>query len=157
MTDLTMTAVSLVRDMKAALVAATDQLAASGLEVTKVELELHTVIDHSVGGGIEIKVLEIGGDVTREESNTLSLSLVPSPEGLELMAAAPEDLIAAIVATSAASWDAANTPPAFDLSESRVELAVGVTKEGNVKFFARGSGSRENTHTMTITLTPVEG
>jgi Trypsin-co-occurring domain 2 len=154
--DLTTTAVSLVRDMKSALVAANDQLGQNALKVTKVDLELHTVINKSAGGEISIKVLEIGGDVSKDETNTLSLTLVPSVGGLELMASAPEDLVAAIVAIGAASWEAANAPPAFDLNEATVELEVGVTTEGQVKFFAKGSGSREQSHSMAITLAPIE-
>jgi hypothetical protein len=155
MTDLSTSAVALVQDMKAAVLAAGDRLRENYLKITKVELELRTVVQKSAGGGVSIRVLEIDGDISRDETGTLSVTLVPAKGGLQLMAPPSEELIAAIVATAAASAEASQLPPRFDLTESTVTLDVGVTMSGKVQLFAHGAGSREKGHTMTITLEPL--
>ncbi len=153
--NLSSSAVALVREMKAAIARADDELRKSELKITQVVLELSTMIEKTAGGGVTISVLEIDGDYTRSDTNTLTLTLVPSKRGVQLMAAPSQELVEAILATAAASWAAADSPPAFDLTEAMVSMEVGVTKEGKVRVIVHGGASSEHGHTMTITLVPL--
>ncbi len=153
--NLSRSATRLVREMKAAVARADGELRENNLKITKVELELRTVIEKSGGGGISVSVVEIDGDVTRTDSNTLALTLVPSKRGVQLMSPASEQLVEAILATAAASLEAADNPPAFELEEATVSIEVGVTAEGKIKVIAHGGASRDRGHTMTITLAPL--
>jgi hypothetical protein len=153
--DLSRSAIGLVREMKSAIARADGELRKNELKITRVELELKTVIEKSGGGGISISVVEIDGDVTRTDSNTLTLTLVPSKRGVQLMSPPSDQLVDAILATASAAWEAADSPPAFDLQEATVSIEVGVTAEGKIKVIAHGGASRDHGHTMTITLSPL--
>ena len=153
-------AAQLVRDTKAAIVHANRQLVKQNLKITKVDLELRVDTVSSGGAGISVQLAgigaDLGGDHDRDSSSSLHLSLVPDPEASELMGSVPEDFVAAIVAISAATTEAAEYPPQFDLHEAVVSFDVDVTNSGQFQFIVRGSRSRTSGSTMTITLVPCQ-
>ena len=153
--NLSSSAVSLVREVKAAINSADAQLRQNDLKITEVDLELRTVVETTAGGGVTIGVLEVGGDRTRDDTNTLSLRLTPSTAGVQLMASPAEDLVAAILATSAASLAAADSPPAFILVDATVTIEVEVNLSGKVSLIARGGAAHTKGHTLTLTLSPL--
>jgi Trypsin-co-occurring domain 2 len=151
-------AAQLVRDTKGAIVHANRELAKQGLKITKVDLELRVDTVSSGGAGISVQLAGIGADMgadhNRDSSSSLHLSLVPDLEASELMGSVPEDFVAAIVAISAATAEAAAYPPEFDLDEAVVSFDVDVTNSGQFQFVLRGSRSKSSGSTMAITLAP---
>ncbi len=149
-------AAQLVRDTKAAIVHANRQLVKQGLKITKVDLELRVEAVSSGGAGISVQLMgmgaDLGADHDRDSSSSLHLSLVPDPEASELMGSIPEDFVAAIVAISAATAEAAAYTPQFDLDEAVISFDVDVTNSGQFKFVVRGSRSKSTGSTMAITL-----
>jgi hypothetical protein len=150
-------ALNFVREIKAALNAAQRKLRQSGLKITKVDLELQTVVTRAAGGGVTIKILSIEGHRTQETSQTIALSLVPSASAVTLMAGLDEELIEAIEVVARATAEAADTNPAMELTEATITLALSMTDDGKVKLLVEGSGSREHSHTATLTVAPLDG
>jgi hypothetical protein len=150
-------AAQLVRDTKGAIVHANRQLTKEGLKITKIELELRVTANTSGGAGVSFELAGVGADVgadhERDDSTTLHISLIPDPEATELFGSVPEDFVAAIIAVSAATAEAASYPPEFVLDDAVISFDVDVTNSGQFKFFARGSRSKSSGNTMAITLT----
>jgi hypothetical protein len=145
-------AVRLVREVKGAILETADDLAAQGLQVRQVDLELKTRLARQFGGALRVKIIELSGQVAKEEVQTIMISLVPRPEALRLMGPVSEELRESVEVISSAVREAAQSAPIFDLDSASVSLEVGVERSGKVSVFLEGSGKRGNTHTITLTL-----
>lgn len=152
MADLDKTARDFIREIKAALQKVQRSLDSEALSIKKLELELKTTVTKIVGGGFSIKIIDLEAHHQREDEQTLTIALVPAADGVDLMAGVSEELTEAILAIAVAAKEAADTEPKFALDEATISIAVGMTNDGKVKVFVEGSGSRENTHTATLTL-----
>lgn len=147
-------AVAAVRSIKAAIAESQEDIEDAGLEVSKVELTLETALTKAVGGGFKIKIISLEGHRTRSDTQTLTLDLTPA-KALEGMGPSlADELRDAIVATAAATKEAAEGEPRFDLDEASVALQVEITKDGKVAVFVEGSGEKGTTHTLTLKLKP---
>jgi hypothetical protein len=148
-------AVEAVRSIKAAIAESQARLTGAGLEVSKVELALVTALTKSGGAGFKIKIVDLEAHHTRASTQTLTLDLTPAEKRLERLGPSlAEELAEAIVATAAATKEAAAGEPRFDLEEVSVALQVEIKNDGKVAVFVEGSGEKATTHTLTLTLKP---
>lgn len=150
-------AVTFIQHVKSALNSAADQLQEEGLGITQVDLDLQTTVTKE--GGAEFSVKLVSLDASREEADvsTISLTLVPRPaprRDADLLEV-PDELRDAIAAIAYASREASATAPSMALKAATVTLAVGMTTEGKVSVVLKGSHSRENLHTLRISLEPM--
>lgn len=150
-------ALRFVREVKGALNAAQRRLRQSQLRLTKVDLELQATVTKVAGAGITINIVSVEGHHTEGTTQTIALSLVPSASAVTLMAGLDEELIDAIEVVALATAEAADANPTMELTEATITLAFTMTNDGKVKLLAEGSGSRENSHTATVTVAPLEG
>jgi hypothetical protein len=146
-------AIQMVRDVKAAILRAADDLKQEGLTVSNVSLEIKAVAVKTAEAGLKIKVLDLSADYKREKTQTITLSMTPT-DAVEPFAPVAEELEEAIAVISRAASEAAAGPPMFDLDQADIALEVGVTKDGEVKVFVGGAGEWQTTHTLTLTLRP---
>jgi Trypsin-co-occurring domain 2 len=147
-------AVTAVRSIKAAIAESQQQIEDAGLEVSKVELALETALTKAVGGGFKIKIVGVEAHRTRSDTQTLTLDLTPAKALEGLGPSLADELRDAIVATAAATKEAAEGAPRFKLDEASVALQVEIKKDGKVSVFVEGSGEKGTTHTLTLTLKP---
>ena len=111
-----------------------------GITVSQVDLELKTTLTKSGGGELGFKIeiipidIGIGSNFSKSDIQTISLSLVPAPPGMEFESELSDELVAAVRAVTDAVDDALQSKPAFDLSKATIELSFGVTKDGKAKF-----------------------
>lgn len=130
------------------------------LAVTSVYLRLNTVATVTAGGGLDFRVPFIGmavkikAAVTREQTHSLEMTLVPEPvPGFETRDAAVESVLAdAICTVRAVMARATGGDDPFVLRDSAVELSFGVKRDGTISLGADGELSGEVTHTMRLTL-----
>jgi hypothetical protein len=147
--------VELVRQVKAAIMDAEVAEEDRKLRVTQVDLELKAVFSKGVGGEATVlKIVELGGSLSSEDAQMINISLVPQPQAIELMAAVDEELKEGIKVVKAAVREAAASAPMFALREGKVEVKLGITKEGKVRLFFGPEGKSEDAHKATLTLMP---
>ncbi len=146
--------IELVRAVKAAIAAADED--AYPMAVTQVDLELKTSFDAGVGGSATVlKLVELGASVSREQVQTICISLKPQAGAVELMKGVDEELKEGIRVVKAAVREASVSAPAFQLSEAKVSINVTVDAEGKVKIFFGPEAKWQNVHTATLTLAPL--
>jgi hypothetical protein len=131
------------------------------LRVTSVKLTLHTVATATAGGGVDFRVpllgmqLKVGRKVSRQDTHTLELVLVPEDKADEFevrdgkVEAVLVDAIGTlrrIVAQAGAGEDP------FELEDSSVELSFAVTEGGTITLGFEGELRNEVTHTMKLSL-----
>jgi NTP-dependent ternary system trypsin peptidase co-occuring protein len=153
-------AVALVSEVKTALTRATPQLAANGLKVESVRLDLEASLEVSAGGKVSLfKILTLEAKHTRAETQTICITLKPPTADREAFDSLPgigDTLQQAIVVIAAATKEAAETEPALELTEAEVTLEIAVTNDGSIEVFVEGSGVQGNTHRLTIGLAALE-
>ena len=147
-------AVEAVRNVKSAIAQSQSRLDEAGLAVSKVQLALETELTWQAGVGFKIKIIDLEATHTRARSQTLTLDLTPGPPLEGLGPSLAEQLEEAIVATAAATKEAASTQPRFRLDEASVALQVAIGNDGKVSVFVSGGGEKKTTHTLTVTLQP---
>jgi hypothetical protein len=106
-------AVAAVRSIKAAIAESQQQIEDAGLEVSKVELAWETALAKSVGGGFKIKIVDLEAHHTWADTQTLTLDLTPAKALEGLGPSLADELRDAIVATAAATKEAAAGQPRF--------------------------------------------
>jgi hypothetical protein len=147
-------AVKAVRNVKNAIAQSQRRLDEAGLAVSKVQLALETALTWEAGVGFKIKIIDLEATHTHASSQTLTLDLTPGPQLEGLGPSLAEELEQAIVATAAATREAAATEPRFGLDEASVALQVAISNDGKVAVFVSGGGEKTTTHTLTVTLQP---
>jgi hypothetical protein len=150
-------AVAAVGRIKAAIAESQPEIEDAGLEVSKVELTLETALTKVVGGGFKIKIVDLEAHHTRADTQTLTLDLTPAKTIETLGPSLADELRDAIVATVAATKEAAASEPRFELDEAAVALQVDVKNDGKVSVFVGGGAEKGTTHTLTLTLKPKSG
>jgi len=144
----------LVKQIKTAVQSAQQPLEESGLTITWVGLEIKTTIVASGQVGAKFKIIPVGlsGRYEHSEIQTITLSMVPAPAGIELMAPVSDDLRDAIDVVSKAVQEASRSSPVFELKEATVALKLGVTKDGSIEIIVGAEAKDTTTHSVTLTL-----
>lgn len=132
------------------------------VEVERLELTLRAVAQRSGGRIISLRIpvigQELGGgvDVSRQELQTVELSLVPPtgvPEGSGNWGI-EDELVGAILGIEEGVRRAAKAEPKFELEEAAAELNMVVGREGRLLLVGKGSAGQETAHTVKIYLKP---
>jgi hypothetical protein len=148
-------AVRLVQEVKGAVTTVQPELERDGLAIDQVDLEMKTTMTKEADGGFTFKIVDLEGSYSKEDTKTLDISFTPKPQELDLLAPVEEELLQAIAAISRAAKEAAQTAPAFDLSDASVAFDVAIHEHGKVKVFVGGAVDRERAHTVTLSLKSV--
>lgn len=131
------------------------------LQVTSVYLKLNVIATIAAGGSLEFRIpvlgmkLKIGGTVTRQDTHTLEMTLIPEdlPEEYEVREGDMENiLVEAIETLRAVMARAAEGEDPFVLKNSNVELAFAVTENGVISLGIEGELKDELTHTIRLGL-----
>jgi len=135
------------------------------LRVASVKVTLEVIAAKSGGGEISLRVpftdvgASVGGDVTKRDTQTVDMTLVP-PTRPKLRPVRGFDAEKALVDAIATIRDtmaaAATGDDPWELSESTVNISFGVTKEGSISLAAHGERSSDITQTLLLTLKPVD-
>lgn len=139
-----------------------DTLAMHKLKIKQVDLKVQTKTEEAVDAGVSFNIVVGTGNVKKGKTQTLSLSLVPTPHDIMWggMVDPTKDLIKGIEAISKAVGRVASLVSGFQLNEAKVELAFELLKDasGNISFVivAGGSVSKDNINVITIILKSAE-
>jgi Trypsin-co-occurring domain 2 len=153
---------TLVSSLKSAIRAAEQPLLDNGLIITRAQVRLNLTLSRTDSAGLKLKlsVFELEGGVgeNRDDTITLTLSLVPSKTRLESGIQFDQDVRMAVAVIGMAARQAAMGRPAFDLEEATAELAFTEGSDGKAVFGAVFGGStgsaRAMTHTLILTFAP---
>ncbi len=144
----------LVKQMKLAIQQAHGSLDEGGIRISKVDIEIKTALELSGEAGLTLKIVpvDLSGKYERSEVQTITLSMVPEPPSVDLMAPVSDELKGAIEVVSKAVQEASASKPAFGLTEATVGLNIGVTKDGSIKVLVGGKARETSTHSIKLTL-----
>lgn len=143
--------------IKVASISATDT--GRDLRITSLQLVLNAVATITAGGGMDFRLpflgmkFSIGGAVTRHDTHTIDITLVPPDLQHEVRDVAVETvLLDAIetIRTLVASAVVGDDP--FLLKAGTVELCFAVTKNGSITLGFNGEFKDEITHTLRISV-----
>jgi hypothetical protein len=110
------------------------------LQVTSVRLILEVVASKTAGGRLDFRVpfigmrLRVGGMVTKKDTHTIDMTLVPK-----------------VMASAAAGKDP------WVLSESTIDISFAITETGTISLGAEGELANEVTQTLRLGLGPGPG
>jgi hypothetical protein len=131
------------------------------LRVTSVQLVLHAIATVSAGGGLDFRLpvlgmkLRVGASVTRRDTHTIDMTLVP-PDLLGQYETRDGEietaLLDAVEAIRAVMTLAAQGDDPFLLRAGTVELCFAVAKDGTIALGASGELKDEVTHSLRMTL-----
>lgn len=133
------------------------------LRIGLVQLILEVVASKTVGGGLEFCVpftgmkLKLGGKITKQDTHTIDITLVPPPEaeGRVVRGGDVETaLVNAISTIRQAMASAAGGDDPWVLSEATVDIRFAVTKTGTISIGADGELAGELTQTIRLGLAP---
>lgn len=131
------------------------------LRVTSVQLILEVVATSTLGGGLSFRVpvlgmqLSVGGKVTRQDTHTLDLTLVPpaGPSGHELRDGDVEDAIVDAVTTiRAVIASATEGDDPWLLATGTVDISFVVTESGTIALGVEGELASQVAHTLRLGL-----
>jgi hypothetical protein len=142
--------VTIVQQLKKAIQEA--QLRTPDITVATAQIQLKTTLSGGPGVDFSFHALEISGNYTHSEIQTLTISLTPHPATIEIMAPVADQLVEAIASISSAAREAAVSEPRFDLQGATIDLNVGIDKEGKAMIVIGGSAASSNYHTLTLTV-----
>lgn len=137
----------LIRDLQAAITAATGRLGAVGLRVDEVEVDVKTALTRRAGGELDLKVVKLGGGLGSERAVTVSVAFKPSP--VTTAAGVEGEVIDALEVIEGA---VAAIGDRFALSTAVVELDFATTTDGKLAVVVAGEASRTETHTARLKL-----
>jgi len=139
-----------VAQVEAAVRHATGRLGAARLRVSSVTVTLQTSLTKTADGSFSVKVIELGGKVDRETTQTVSVEF-----GLKSVALYSDDLDEDFTkAIETIERAVAESQRTFDLSTAEVTLRLGKTKAGKVQVVLGGSVEAGQVHEATIKLAP---
>jgi hypothetical protein len=136
---------------------------AKDLRVGSVRLALEVVASKTAGGGLEFFVpfigmkLKMGARVTKEETHTIDITLVPpqEPKVREVRGGDVETaLVESITTIREAMVSAAGGDDPWVLSEGTVDIKFAVTKTGTISIGADGELVGALTNTLRLVLLP---
>jgi len=135
------------------------------LRVVSVQVVLEVVATNSGGSDISLRVpfigseLGISGEVTKRDTETIGITLVPParPKPGPVRGRDTEKALVNAIATIRDTMAAAATgDDPWELSESTVNLAFGVTKDGSISLGLHGERSTDANQTLRLTLKPYD-
>jgi hypothetical protein len=121
------------------------------------------VASNTAGGRLDFRVpvigmkLRLGAAVTRKDTHTIDMTLVPKEErpvrggDIEEVLVSAIETIRRVVASAAAGRDP------WVLSESTIDISFAVTETGTISLGAEGELASEVTQTLRLGLGPVPG
>lgn len=136
---------------------------ARDLQVASVQLILEAVASDTAGGGIDFRVpfigmkLKLGARVTKKDTHTINITLVPPKEiGRQLRDGeeVEEALVKAIGAIRAVTSQAAEGDDPWILSDGAIDISFAITHTGTITLGVDGELSDELTHTLRLRLAP---
>jgi hypothetical protein len=131
------------------------------LRVASIQLTIHAVATASAGGGLDFRVpflgmkLKIGGTVTRRDTHTIDLTLVPPDIGEqhEIRDQPIEAVLVEAVQTIRAVMSrAAGGDDPFVLKTGTVDICFAVTEDGSITLGFNGELKNEVAHTLRMSL-----
>lgn len=129
------------------------------LRVASMQLTLNTVATVTAGGGLDFRVpfvgmkLSIGTAVTRRDTHTIDMTLVPPDLRHAVRDGAVETvLLEAIQTIRTAVARAVGGDDPFILKAGTVELRFAIAKDGSVTLGFNGEFSSEVNHTLRISV-----
>jgi Trypsin-co-occurring domain 2 len=133
------------------------------LQVTSVQLILEVVASKTAGGRLDFRVpvlgmrLRLGGMVTRKDTHTIDMTLMPVQERPVRGGDVEEVLVSAIetIRQVVASAAAGNDP--WVLSDAAIDISFAVNQTGTISLGAEGELGNEITHTLRLGLGPGPG
>lgn len=133
------------------------------LQVTSVRLILEVVASKTAGGRLDFRVpvigmkLRLGSVVTRKDTHSIDMTLVPKQERPVRGGDVEEALVNAIetIRQVVASAAAGNDP--WILSASTIDIAFAVTQAGTISLGAEGELENDVTQTLRLSLGPGPG
>ncbi len=139
---------------------------ARDLRVASVQLILHVLASKTAGGGLTFCVpfvgmkLSVGTKVTRKDTQTIDITLVPpdEPVGRQVRGGEVQDvLVNAISTIRDVMRSAAGGDDPWILSTSTVDISFAITQTGSISFGVDGELANELTHTMRLGLAADHG
>lgn len=136
---------------------------AKGLQVASVQLILHAVASKTAGGGLDFRVpsvemkLGIGAKVTRKDTHTIDMTLVPPQErdtGQVRGGVVDEALVTAIATIRDVMIQAAGGDDPWVLSAGTIDISFAITQSGTISPVVEGELTDELTHTLRLGLVP---
>jgi len=133
------------------------------LQVASVRLILEVVASKTAGGGLDFRVpfigmtLRVGVKVTKKDTHTIDITLVPPEERdtRQVRGGEVEDaLVNAIATIRDVMTRAAEGDDPWFLSEGTVDISFAVTQTGTISLGADGELANELTHTLRLGLAP---
>ena len=154
------TLISVVKDsIKRAGVSRTSQT--RDLWLTSVQLILEVVASQAAGGGLTLCVpfigmkLSVGAKVTRKDTHTIDITLVPpeEPATRQVRGGEVEDvLVNAIATVRDVMRSAAGGDDPWVLSAGTVDISFAITQTGNIALGVDGELANELTQTLRLGL-----
>jgi hypothetical protein len=131
------------------------------LQVASIQLILKVVATVNTGGGLDFRVpflgmkLSLGGSVTRLDTHTIDITLVPPDlsvqheirdQPIETALVEAVETIRRVISRAAAGKDP------FVLKNGVVDLCFAITEDGSITFGFNGELKNEVTHTLRLSL-----
>lgn len=133
------------------------------LRVASIQLILEAIASNAAGGGLDFRVpfigmkLKLGGRVTKKDTHTIDVTLVP-PEDVGRQVRAGEEveeaLVNAIEAIRSVTSKAAEGDDPWILSQGSIDISFAITQTGTISLGLDGELADELTHTLRLRLTP---
>lgn len=157
------TLISVIKDsIKQAGVSRTSQT--RDLQVASVQLILDVVASKTAGGGVDFRVpfigmkLSLGAKVTKKDTHTIDMTLVPPEERDTRQVRGAEDvqevLVDAITTIRDVMTKAAEGDDPWILSASTIDISFAITQTGTITLGVNGELADELTHTLRLGLAP---
>ena len=133
------------------------------LQVTSVRLILEVVASKTAGGRLDFRVpfigmrLRVGGMVTKKDTHTIDMTLVPKEERAVRGGDIEEVLVNAIETIREVMASAAAGKDPWVLSESTIDISFAITETGTISLGAEGELANEVTQTLRLGLGPGPG
>jgi hypothetical protein len=153
------TLITVVKDsIKQAGVSRTSQ--AGDLQVASVQLILDVVASKTVGGRLDFCVpfigmkLSLGAKVTKKDTHTIDITLVPPEERPTRGGDVSEALVSAIATIREVVTQAAAGDDPWVLSAGIIDISFAIAQNGTISLGVDGELASELTHTLRLELAP---
>ncbi len=136
---------------------------ATDLQVASVQLILKVVASKTAGSGVDFRVpfigmkLSLGSKVTKKDTHTIDITLVPPEEGTTRQIRGgdvEEALVNAIATIRDVMTKAAQGDDPWLLSAGTIDLSFAITQTGTICLGVNGELANELTHTLRLGLGP---
>jgi hypothetical protein len=130
------------------------------LQVASVQLILDVVASKTVGGKLDFRVpfigmkLSIGAKVTKKDTHTIDITLVPPEERPTRGGDVSEVLVSAIATIREVMTQAAVGDDPWALSAGIIDISFAITQTGTISLGADGELANELTNTLRLALAP---